>query len=184
MLIWIISYQDSFSENSKEVGHWNKIKFKEKSSVCIKSCLKFPAKADDKYLDFILPQGWHERCPFIPQRSEIKWRVRKGGANLQIPKYKPQKQIDIKYLPDNFMFLIKLLSSKCEYCDKFRLSPKHLLTNHSIRVEPFTIESVYADWKKAKKMWKSLSRDSIISRGKIIIQGYINNLAPHTVNYK
>jgi len=77
------------------------------------------------------------------------------------------------------MTLIRMFASKCKYCQHFRVTPDHLRNKHRIPLESFTIESVYLNWKSAKKAWKKLKRELIIENGRLSIQKDIEQLSPH-----
>ena len=145
----------------------------------IKLCLGFPRKGEDKYLNYLFPNSWHDRCLFIKRRSEIKWRIRKGETDLKIPVMAKKNQIDLKCLPNSFMTLIKLFGSKCKYCNLYRVNPSHLISKHKVDIQPFSIESVYSEWKEAKKKWKGLKRDLIIERGDALIKNKIKLFRAH-----
>jgi len=53
----------------------------------IKMCLNFLAKGDDKYLGYLFPNTWKERCLYVKRRSLIKWKIRNDENNIQIPKF-------------------------------------------------------------------------------------------------
>ena len=116
----------------------------------IKLCLQFPSKGENKYLELINPYQWKERCEFICKRSECKWRMHKDKVTLKLPKDQ-MNHIDIKYLPGNFITLIKLFGSKCKYCETFRMSPQHLREVHQVPIRAFTIESTLSSWRNWKK---------------------------------
>ena len=63
----------------------------------------------------------------------------------------------------------------------FSVNPTHLINRHNIDIEPFSIESVYSDWKDAKKKWRGLKREAILEKGEILMNHKINSLKNHVV---
>jgi len=157
----------SYISSTKKTAKTKVDKFIKRS---LKTCLNFPPKGDDKYLDYLFPNLWNKKCLFILKRCKLKWRIRKGENNIQIPKFQSKSEFDTKYLPNNFMTLIKAFASKCKYCGNFRVSPHHLKHNHSIDIQLFSIESPYLEWKQAKKAWGDLTRDMIVQNGELFVQ--------------
>jgi len=108
--------------------------------------------------------GWDERCIYLLNRSITKWKSRTNNKDPIIPKYPSQEEIDLKYLPGNFITLIKLFSSKCKYCGSYRVTPTHLKLFHKIEITDFSIQEVYELW-KSKKLYgeRNQRKEQILS---------------------
>ena len=105
-----------------------------------------PLKEREKYLNYLFPNFWHDRCLFIKRRSEIKLCTRKGETDLKMPKIEKNSQIDLECPPNSLVSFIELLGSKCKYCNLYRVI--HLVKKNN---STFLINSVYSNWKESKK---------------------------------
>ena len=94
---------------------------------------------------------------------------------------------DIYGVPSSFTTVIKLFSSKCKYCNKFQIFSKHLQSRHGIRIETFTVESVYSQWKNSKKHIKNRTKTSWNLEEKLWFKSASTNsllISTITGNYK
>jgi len=96
---------------------------------------------------------WGEKCKYILERCKSKWEARKTRKDPIYPIFDESNKIDIKFLPNNFIALIKTFSAKCKYCGMRRVTPTHLNSFHQINIEKFSIEDVYQIWVKKRHEW-------------------------------
>ena len=96
-------------------------------------------------------------------------------------------RILVKFCVFLFLNYLSLWTKRKNFCKKkiLKSSQKH---SHSIDIQLFSIESVYLEWKQAKKAWSDLARDMIVQNCELLVQGFINQLVPHlasqpTANY-
>ena len=140
----------------------------------VKLCLNFPRCGDDKYLKLLFSYSWEDRCSFIRNRSSIKWRIRNGNLSSDIPRFEGPLNLDIQYLPNSFLTLVRLFSARCLFCGAYRVNPQHLINWHSINIQDFTLEDVLSKWIEEKKNWKKFKRAEKIRLGESFIQYYVN----------
>ena len=146
-----------------------------------KKFLNVGVSCEDKYLDLLKDYRWDERCKYLLNRCKIKWEARKKNQNPEIPRFEKHNEIDVKYLPGNFISLVKMFGCKCKYCGIYRVSPFHLATAHKINIKIFTIEQIYQIWKEKRNQWHKETKDRrvIIQNGEKLMKEFINEFKSH-----
>jgi len=130
------------------------------------------SRCEDQYLNLLKDYYWDERCQYLLNRSRIKWNVGKNKEEPRIPRFEKQNEVDIKFLPSNFISLVDLFSSKCKYCGIYRVTPAHLIIFHKINIRDFSIQQVYLLCKEEKTHWfkEFKERQKTMQRGEKFIK--------------
>ena len=99
------------------------------------------------------------------------------------PKIENQN-VDIKFLSNNFISLVKAFMGKCKYCGPFRANPKHLRKEHFIPIPECELENILEKWRDLKKSWRKNGREEILFNSKIFIDKYISMIVVHLTEKK